>query len=482
MNYLKHFLQLVCLTVCVILTGCSSDTEVVIIQDPAPLQVIGKQFALFPSPTRWSVKMYPGDEPSDGLVLINSSEYSVESPNIYYTRTGSATAELNCNFQTKDWKGSIYYEYTCHLSFDTPNEGQYSGTCTYSVGAASYRSEEITGYFTFDTDKLPSVSGKDEEEDKTPSVDYQYLVGSWKQAKGNQTQYLTFYENKTYLLVTTGDATYAEEVGSYTLMAEYDLIQMKAGHASKSYNYHIEALNRSRLEWIRTGKDQKKESYTATSSDGTEFRPSNGNGNNGTESSDETLTLLFGPVESESLSYSLTYSAPSDFTDEADFLTAGIVWSTEPNPLYKDNEYSDALTISPTDTVFHQLKNLKSGTLYYLRPYSMDKGKNITYYKGTTIQTLGGNLTAKVSLKAIGKPYATYSIEREGGYTVRLIIANDAEKLQEVVYEVKGQQPGNKGNMEYRWETAHADTYAYVSIINEASGIEYRSNKVFLFP
>ncbi len=466
-----------------ILTGCGNDPEVVIIQDPAPLQVIGKQFALFPSPTRWSVKMYPGDEPSEGLILINSSEYAVESPNIYYIRTGEATAELNCNFQTTDWKGSIYYEYACSLSFDNPNEGRYTGTCTYSVGAASYRSEEITGYFTFDTDKLPSVDGEEGKEDEnTSAIDYQYLIGSWKQEKGSQTRYLTFYENKTYLLVTSESASYAEEVGSYTLMAEYNLIQMKAGNSSRSYNYHVDALNRSRLEWTKTGKDQTKEIYTATSSDGTEFRPSNGNGNNGTESTDETLVIQFGPVESESLSYKLAYSVPSDFTNVTDFLTAGIVWSTEPHPLYKDNEYSDVLTVHPENTVFHQLENLKSGTLYYIRPYSMDKNKNITYYKGTTIRTLGGDLTAKVSLKAIGKPYASYTIDREGSYTVRLVVANDSEKLQEVVYEMKGQQKGNKGNMEHLWQTANAQTYAYVSIIDETSGIEYRSNKVFLFP
>ena len=60
---------------------------------------------------------------------------------------------------------------------------------------------------------------------------------------------------------------------------------------------------------------------------------------------------------------------------------------------------------------------LKSGTRYYIRPYHQS-GNKVTYYRETSIETLGGQITLDLRNNLIHQYEFAYDIATEGNYSV----------------------------------------------------------------
>lgn len=122
----------------------------------APENPYMKEFRFYPEIDRWSLRMMPGAIPEAGVVVVNSSTALVQNPHVYYTRTGSNTAYLSCNFQAMVALGGstygTFYEYEYNLTFTSAHQGVYWGRAI-----VNYTEEEIIeGYFMYDSADDPT--------------------------------------------------------------------------------------------------------------------------------------------------------------------------------------------------------------------------------------------------------------------------------------------------------------------------------------
>ena len=102
---------------------------------------------------------------------------------------------------------------------------------------------------------------------------------------------------------------------------------------------------------------------------------------------------------------------------------AGLCYGTSPNPTLETANITRTMEI-PFDLRSELLDNLKLGTTYYLRPYTIENGK-VTYYRETKITTVGRDLILKIEHKK-GDKYIECDVDvYEGGpYEVKLYFYN----------------------------------------------------------
>lgn len=116
-------------------------------------------------------------------------------------------------------------------------------------------------------------------------------------------------------------------------------------------------------------------------------------------------------------SLSISYTNPDKYQSADSYLTAGICYGMSPHPTISDRTTPQ----KKIDKYFRSadLSELEPGIVYYLRPYTMNNNK-VTYYKETSIETVGKNI--KLNLEHINGNTMkySYSINMPGTYQVML--------------------------------------------------------------
>ena len=118
-------------------------------------------------------------------------------------------------------------------------------------------------------------------------------------------------------------------------------------------------------------------------------------------------------------SLSISYTNPDKYQSADSYLTAGICYGMSPHPTISDRTTPQKMI----DKYFRfvDVSELEPGTVYYLRPYTV-KNNKITYYKETSIETVGKNIKLDIELINGNKIRLSYSINKSGTYRVTSLI------------------------------------------------------------
>lgn len=132
---------------------------------------------------------------------------------------------------------------------------------------------------------------------------------------------------------------------------------------------------------------------------------------------DNSLRAAVSRVERSNGQYSIyvkgIYADP-DVTSK-DYLTVGFCADTDPEPVITDITIPEAIE-NPTSNSVRQITGLEAATEYHIRPYHVSGGR-ITYYEGTSVETLGGSIDIEVSIQSDHQfGLVKYDIGEEGTY------------------------------------------------------------------
>lgn len=101
--------------------------------------------------------------------------------------------------------------------------------------------------------------------------------------------------------------------------------------------------------------------------------------------------------------------------DDKEGKKVGLCYSTSPNPTITD--YTTSVQSVNLD---QYISGLKSGTVYYIRPYIVKNNKPI-YYKETSFETIGNNMKLSAEISADHeKGLAKYEINMDGTYEIKI--------------------------------------------------------------
>lgn len=468
-----------------VLAACSKSEGPSSSSGLAPDDVAGREFRLYSNPPRWSVRMIPGEEPTESALQVNSSSYMITSPAVYYQKTGANTASLSCNFGAHTVIGgnilNSYHEYELQLVFTTPNQGHYTGI--YRNQPEGGKVEETSGYFAFDTEEDPDFDPDDDETE----TDYSRLTGSWSYTANGITKYLTMRADKSYLIVVSGKGMYGTESGKYAVDQKNALIYLKADGNGTATRYKIILLDPDELEWkqydANTGAYLHSEIFSPSATDGTENGPGQGGGDDGEDDNDnpatsEALLVHLSSVQSDRVLFQIRYKNPGAYHGNDKYLQAGLCYGMTQHPTITDNT-TRLERIIPEDDSYSVVGNLKQGTVYYMRPYSIDKG-TVTYYQESRVETVGNSIVARISPYEGNTVHVEYAINAEGTFKVTLGSYNPVRgntiMVKDFGYKKKGASESLKISYPYEWED---NRYLFLSIHDIATETVYQSNYQF---
>lgn len=389
----------------------------------APASIIGKDLSLSRNSDmdNWYVKIL---QTRFGLQMI-AQDWELSNFSCEYNKTGNNQAKLKISYTINILDEQVRHSEELDILFTSEHGGTFSGTDEVSSEFGTYE-QESSGCFVFDTGDL---SDFDDEVTGDEDVDFSYLCNSWKLRSSEK--YLTFYPDKTYLIVTN-DNGYREERGSYRIDVATSLIYLTSDQGTTK-QYEVDLLIKNELEWRQYNQQTGKysyETYLYSDKDGTENNPGGGIGTE--ESESDVLYVSFEVIARNNigtnrvedyLKYKLQYKNPENYTSSSKYLKAGICYGTSPHPtIFKDKTTQQSKVDPKGNAVL--LSGLEDATTYYLRPYTEENGK-VTYYKETEITTFGKYVNAEVVRVGRDKCKIDYTIA-SGTYEVTVHIYNYA--------------------------------------------------------
>lgn len=459
-----------------ILIACSKSDDSSSSSGLAPENVKGREFRLYSQPPRWSVRMTLGEKPTDAALQVNSDSYIITNPAVYYQKTGANTASLSCNFGAHVVMGgnilNSYHGYDLQLVFTTPNQGKYIGV--YRNQPEGGNTEKTSGYFAFDTEETPDFD-TDVDDDEEPEIDYSQLTGSWMYSMNGITKYLTFKSANEYLIVISGNGMYGTESGRYILDKEEALVYLEAEGDKSVTQYKIVLLESDELEWKQydtVGNTYlNSEIFFNSNTDGTETKPGQ---DDDTPVGSEVLLIDISSVQSNEFLYQIRYKTPGSYNSST-YITAGLCYGTTRHPTITDNT-TQMTTIRPNSDSYSVINNLKPGTVYYMRAYSINKGV-VTYYQENRIETVGNSIIAQITPYEGNTVNVKYAINEEGTFKVELSsynpVSGNSIMVKDFGYKQKGASQSLKITYPYEWEDRR---YLVLTIQNIATGLVYQSN------
>lgn len=411
----------------------------------APASIIGKDLCLSRDSDmdNWYIKIL---QTRNELKMV-AQDWELGNLSCQYDKTGNNQAKLKISYTITILDKQVRHTEELNILFTSEHGGTFSGTDKVSSDGNTYE-QESSGYFTFDTGDL---SDFDEEDTGDEDVDFSYLCNSWKRIASNSDKYLTFYPDKTYLIVTN-DNGYREERGSYRIDVATSLIYLTSDQGTTK-QYEVDLLIDDELEWRQYDQQTGKysyETYLYSDKDGMENKPGD---SSGTEESESDVLYLHQPliIDSEGVLISIRYKNPENYTSNNQYLKAGVCYGTSPHPtITKDNKTLQS-TIIPNDNRATVL-SLKKGYIYYLRPYTEINGV-ITYYK-------------EIEVASFGK-YIDANIESVGGNTFKANYTITSG-MYEVIFSLIG-LPSERINIGYKG----VGNWSYTHTFSDASRTDY---------
>lgn len=303
----------------------------------APASIIGKDLCLSRDSDmdNWYVKIL---QTRNELKMV-AQDWELGNLSCRYDKTGNNQAKLKISYTITILDKQVRHTEELNILFTSEHGGTFSGTDKVSSDGNTYE-QEASGYFTFDTGEL---SDFDDEATGDEDVDFSYLCNSWKLRSSEK--YLTFYSDKTYLIVTN-DNGYREERGSYRIDVATSLIYLTSDQGTTK-QYEVDLLIKNELEWRQYNQQTGKysyETYLYSDKDGTENNPGGGIGTE--ESESDVLYVSFEEIARNNittnrvedyLKYKLQYKNPENYTSSSKYLKAGICYGTSPHPtIFKD--------------------------------------------------------------------------------------------------------------------------------------------------
>lgn len=473
---MKHLLYNCLLLLAFALVACSKSSDESSLDDnalsPELSKVTAKEFRFYINPPKWAFKAMPSDVPGEGLVLTASNSAIIESPAVWYKKTGANKANIVVSFNEKITTVGYYYDFD--LTFTDEHQGWFTGTAettmfnllTFQIETKRYQK---SGYFTFDSDEDPDFQGIDADKGGN-SINYDYFYGSWKVTTNNTDEYLSLYSDDTYLLVRSNSKEYSEERGIYIKDTTNDaLVLISMGNEIKEYQ--IVGLEKNKFEVRKTKLDGSLEPslvYSRSDSDGTENKNNQGNGGTDSDENEKTSDALYVELkdyQANAVYYAVGYSNSNDKNKDTDYAYAGVCYGTNPNPTI-----SDACTAKEKvdGNTFHLLQNLVKDTFYYIRPYTTKDGV-VTYYKQSTFSTQGAKtIYCNLSVIQGNTVEYEYGINKDGSYEVAIYSVDPVKNNRFVALDLgKGHKKGDndKGNYTYPydWESTR---YLQIEVTN----------------
>lgn len=225
--------------------GCSKDNDDIRTNEKAPSSPSGKEFTFYPTPDRWSFRVLVGKSPDQAAIRVNSDSWSINKPFSYYSKTSENSATLSVNFNAYTTLGTgpvgQYHEYELKLTFTSEHQGTYIGV--HKQGAiGNLQSENISGYFVFDSDELPNTN------DDGSEVDYSFLIGTWNAMNVGYSMKFTFNSDKTYSQKMIKSSESIELKGTYRIDDANNILYLTESGGDFSSNYHILNLTDNKLE------------------------------------------------------------------------------------------------------------------------------------------------------------------------------------------------------------------------------------------
>lgn len=441
--------------VCVLfLSSCSNDGgEGSASSGFAPEEVVGREFCFYSNPPRWSVRVTPGVTPTTSGIRVNSDYALVVNPAVYYQKIGDDMASLSFNFGSAVnvgmETGFTYHEYNLELTFTSPNQGYYSGT--YSNEPMGGKVQNTSGYFSFDTDELPDFGGDTGEgnEDKIPEA----FVGTW---------WFTDKDNGEPIDITIHSDGTANSEGDFCNVSFEEDTQKLIFDYGDGYPDVFTVLSVSSTKLVL--QDEDGYTYTGKKSDGSD--PEEG-------ISDE-LYVDFSSIQKDKFSFRVAYKYPDSYRDPDDYLRAGICFATHEHPVITDDSTPQAVVVPESNSYGWNNTELKSGTDYYVRPYSIGTGGKVTYYQEAKIQTVGKDIVLTLRKTQGTSMEINYEINREGVFNMVLNYWTLSGFSTPEKYGYKTQ--GDYGTYTYTHPFSWDDgSFFYVSLYDINAGYAYES-------
>lgn len=182
------------------------------------------------------------------------------------------------------------------------------------------------------------------------------------------------------------------------------------------------------------------------------------------EVKEDDYYVKIGTIYCEGSNHGMGYSIESKGAESMKYIPQGICYSTSPNPTITD------YTVEKETA---RINGLKSGTVYYIRPYLIKEGK-VHYFKETSFETIGGKM--KLSSKLYAKTYTiNYEIALEGTY--QFVLYNwIGQKKEHLGYAEKGKGSFETKNISFYQAGSEWDhTFSLViTRVDDSSSVSYR--------
>lgn len=130
----------------------------------APSNVKGKEFVFYDGDDLdWQFRVTPSGSDGSALLMTNSSTSLIAEPYCYYRKGTGNTATVQINYSSYVSVGGAAYGrmifLDLKLTFTSKNGGIYSGTSTVAGGMGGSSTDQMSGYFTYDTEFSPTWQG-----------------------------------------------------------------------------------------------------------------------------------------------------------------------------------------------------------------------------------------------------------------------------------------------------------------------------------
>ena len=132
--------------------------------DSAPSNVKGREFVFYDGDDLdWQFRVTPSGSDGSALLMTNSSTSLIAEPYCYYRKGTGNTATVQINYSSYVSVGGAAYGrmifLDLKLTFTSKNGGIYSGTSTVAGGMGGSSTDQMSGYFTYDTEFSPTWQG-----------------------------------------------------------------------------------------------------------------------------------------------------------------------------------------------------------------------------------------------------------------------------------------------------------------------------------
>lgn len=130
----------------------------------APSNVKGREFVFYDGgDLDWQFRVTCGGSDGKSSMITNSSTSLIAEPYCYYRKGTGNTATVQINYSSYVSVGGAAYGrmifLDLKLTFTSKNGGIYSGTSTVAGGMGGSSTDQMSGYFTYDTEFTPTWQG-----------------------------------------------------------------------------------------------------------------------------------------------------------------------------------------------------------------------------------------------------------------------------------------------------------------------------------